>query len=1062
MTKTYSALTACLLTVASIGHFDLKAQTIINSGSTVQSGTVTSWPLTVQSGGTLQLNTADTGDSSKTITISGTGNGTVSNAPRGAIFSQVNSGTMGMTKGIKANLIIDGTASTLANGDNTRLRFQGNVTGGTLTAYSVGNGAETHAAYASSFNIDKLVIAKGNFTFNASNGSASTAQTHIFKNGIEVQNGGILRLWDMNKGLTLWADESKTALSSITLNTGSSFLVANTAGIISANLVAAGNVSLNLSKNLTWKAGTISSTGGTLTIGNGTLNLADGTAMNAPLVMNGGTINFEAGSSANAQMTLKNGTTNFKSGSTFSGSFVWGTEENKAPVLNLNSGATVNITENTVFNDKLGTFESLVNVAPGKRLTLTNVKPAESETAAEIHLGEGANLFVTENSTSTLNASVFLDGNAAITLDAVSSANQRKAFLTVNSIDGAGKTLTFSQANNPGGTLTAKSINVEKLVMNNSSNLVVEDLTASISFFRVNTFEIANSLTLGKDGISKSYEENTTCTLAFADGATLGLMDSVSGRVNIKNDYGKYAVNLSGTLNVDIGTGQELYWFASNIKKTGDGTARILKNGDGTLRFDSGTSYVGNLTMNDGMTIFSGGSNFNGALSWGTEEGGSPELRLGSDAVLTLTENMLFDNRLKSFGADLTIAAGKRLTLTNANPANSTYAGKIYLKEGANLFVSENSSSKLNTAVVLDGNASITLNAASANNQRKSFLTVNSVDGAGKILTFGSTAFPGGTFTAKSINVEKLIMNNSSNIVADDLTGSISLFRINDFSIGKSMTLGKDGITRTHAENAECVFRFADGATLGIMDSVAGNVNIAAPAGSYAVKLAGTLNVNLNANQELTWKNSKFEKNGTENANIVKKGEGTLNLTNISNSTLNSITLENGQTNLSGTWNLDDSLNINPEASLSPGMKTGEIGKLTANGNWENSGQIVIDFDADSIDLLAVNGNFTMLENAEIVLNWVGDDGEFPSESADYIFFEYLGNDDSFEFPNWDDVVFANETMAAYFNGIERIGNAFALTMGTNGGGGENVPEPAAWILLLLSASGLRRLRKRN
>ena len=103
-----------------------------------------------------------------------------------------------------------------------------------------------------------------------------------------------------------------------------------------------------------------------------------------------------------------------------------------------------------------------------------------------------------------------------------------------------------------------------------------------------------------------------------------------------------------------------------------------------------------------------------------------------------------------------------------------------------------------------------------------------------------------------------------------------------------------------------------------------------------------------------------------------------------------------------------------------------------------------------------------MLENAEIVLNWVGDDGEFPSESADYIFFEYLGNDDSFEFPNWDDVVFANETMAAYFNGIERIGNALALTMGTNGGGGENVPEPAAWLLLLLGVCTLRRLRNGN
>ncbi|MCR5162597.1 MAG: PEP-CTERM sorting domain-containing protein [Thermoguttaceae bacterium] len=600
------------------------AQTTVHSGDTLPSGSVSSWPIIVESGGTLQnsVASANLGSASQTITISGTGNGTISSTdttPLGAIYSAV---TCGMGQGVFANVEISGSAATTCN--NQRLRFQGNVTGGTLTTYSLGGGGETHAGYNSSFNIQKLIIAKGNFTFNAKDGNALHVLSHVFTDGIEVQNGGTMRLWDASQGISLYSDAAKTTLSTITLDAGGTFLVQDTDAKINANLTTAGNSSLTLDKSLTWLSGTISGTG-VLTIGSSqTLTANSGVSITAPLQLSGGskltlnsgstqsgainlsngTLNF-SGTSTDTALTVARGTVNFNTGSTFSGSINYGTfTTGYEPSININSGSTLSLTDNSSFNSTLKTLSGTVSVAAGKTLTLQGADTSANATAGTITLNEGATLKVTQNTTSKLNAAVKLDGNASILLDAQTDDTQGKAFLTVNSIDAAGKTLTFAKANRPGGTLTADSITVGKLQMNNSLNLVVNDLTGSIVTYRVNDFNIKNSLTLGTDGVTKGYTDNSTCSFTFGDGATVKLSGASA---TIASSYGNYNVNLNGTLNVDLPSGKTLTWKNSNFVGNTSTTNKIVKTGAGMLNLlPAGSSNISEVQLNGGITNLSG------------------------------------------------------------------------------------------------------------------------------------------------------------------------------------------------------------------------------------------------------------------------------------------------------------------------------------------------------------------------------------------------------------------------------------------------------------------------
>ncbi|MDO4629195.1 MAG: hypothetical protein Q4C70_08435 [Planctomycetia bacterium] len=602
-----AGVTACVL----LGQ-SATADTI--SSGTTNSSEISAWPVTVESGGTLQLDQKNVGAADQTLTISGTGNGMYNTTyNRGAIFSNVDTSTMKQANGIMANVVVDGSASSLVAGDSgKRLRYQGKVTGGTLTTYSL-NGSETHAGYKSSFNLDKLIIGTGNFTFcgTGDDGKTKHAQKHTFKNGIEVQNGGILRMWADSEGLYIYKDEARTELGTITLNAGSSF-VSQGGGFntLHSNFYLAGNATFNLSTtDLAWRQGVLTSTAGTkLTITNN-----DGDNIARPFGLYDVTINadvehkivktlFHGGSTMNGTLTLTSGSVTFEKDAAMTGALM----KASASTLNLDSGATMTLTGNSTIAGTVNTLSGDINVAEGKVLTLDTVTTGNTDaaTAGTITLAKDAQILVKENTTSVLNAEVILTDDASIKLNATGDADEKKALLTVNSISGAGKTLTFATGARPGGKMTAEKIEVGKLLMNNSSDLIVDELIGSIQFFRVNDFQIGKSLTLGTDGITKGHTDNTSCVIRFADGATLDLMDSVNGNVNILNAYGNYDIQLGGTLTVDTAKDQTLTW--KNSKLTGkNATAaanKLVKIGAGTLNMQATTANISELALNVGVT----------------------------------------------------------------------------------------------------------------------------------------------------------------------------------------------------------------------------------------------------------------------------------------------------------------------------------------------------------------------------------------------------------------------------------------------------------------------------
>jgi len=1090
-----------LLSAAATGGF---AQTTISSGQTVQSSTLTnaSWPVTVQSGGTLNLNQKDVGNSSQILTISGTGNGTVSTTdatPHGALYSNI---FPGMAEGIKAKVEISGTASTTVTNGN-RLRFQGNVTGGTLTTYSLGAG-ETHAGLYSSFNIENLIIAKGNFTFNATDNSSTLALTHIFTNGIEVQNGGVLRLWACSQGLSLYSNAEKTTLATVTLNAGGVLKVENSAAKIKANLNAAGNSSLTVTTNLEWQAGSITGTGtltmsgskltmdsgtsisapltinsgtlemnsgssitGTLGVNAGTVNLYSGSSQSGAINLTGGTVNF-AGTTTGTTLKVTKGTANFNSGASFTGKIDYGTFGETKPSININSGATVTLTDDAILGTTLKTLSGSLIVAAGKTVEAANADTSANTTKGTITLNEGSTLKVRSNTTSKFNADVTLAGNATITLDAVSQAEQGLSNLTVKSINASGKTLSFGSSTAPGGTLTADSITANKLMMGNSSNLTVNDLSAgTISFFRVNNFSIANSLTLGDGGVSKSNTSTSTCSFIFGENATVKMLTGATNST-ILSQYGDYDVKFNGTLNFDLTGTQTLTWKNSKFIGTATETPnKIVKAGDGTLnlnlsgstnlaevQLNAGTLGVGGtlnttLTVTKGTLNFNSGAKFSGKIAYGTFGETKPSININSGATVTLNDATTLDSTLKTLSGSLAMVGGKTLTVNGVDTSANATKGTITLNAGANLLVKSSTTSKFNADLKLAGDATITLEALTASDVKKAALTVKSIDATGKTLTFGASNNPGGTLTADSVTANKIQMNNSSDFIVKDLTaGSIVFYRINDFKIANSLTLGAGGATKGYNQTSNCVFTFSDGATVKLLDSATSS-KISSSYGDYDVKLNGTLNINLAENQTLTWQNSNFKGTSGKTNKLVKTGDGTLNLIPKGSSNLAGVQLNDGATNLSGTLTAT-TVTLAEDAVLSTGNASETFGTGKIVGSLDANGKINLEFNNSGNDALEITGTADFTDS-ELLLTWLGE--EVPQSGKTYTFLK-AGTLTGLT----PDLISISESVASYFNPVILSGNTLTLSVKED----SSVPEPATWFLLVLGLVGIGKLTFKN
>jgi len=207
----------------------------------------------------------------------------------------------------------------------------------------------------------------------------------------------------------------------------------------------------------------------------------------------------------------------------------------------------------------------------------------------------------------------------------------------------------------------------------------------------------------------------------------------------------------------------------------------------------------------------------------------------------------------------------------------------------------------------------------------------------------------------------------------------------------------------------------------------------------------GTLELNVADGAEKTFTN-KVAGSGQ----VAKTGAGTLKLDTANGFDASSLNVSEGRANVVGT--LSGDLAIADGASFSPGDG---IGTLTVNGLFsaDDGGRLVFEIGEDTSDLLVIGseGSLEISENAVLEFLFTGEEsGEaYTLIQAEDGFTELMNA----EF--WNDLL--SEEIAANWH-LSVVGNSLRLLAGAS----DAVPEPAAWVLLVLGAAGLYCVRRRN
>ncbi|MBQ4143419.1 MAG: autotransporter-associated beta strand repeat-containing protein [Thermoguttaceae bacterium] len=208
-------------------------------------------------------------------------------------------------------------------------------------------------------------------------------------------------------------------------------------------------------------------------------------------------------------------------------------------------------------------------------------------------------------------------------------------------------------------------------------------------------------------------------------------------------------------------------------------------------------------------------------------------------------------------------------------------------------------------------------------------------------------------------------------------------------------------------------------------------------------------NADLNVNPD-AGKTIRLDRKISGNGTLTKTGEGTLMLDTANGFAVSSLNVNAGRVNAAGSVTGD--LAIAEGASFSPGDG---VGTLTLEGNFtaDTGAQLVFELSADSSDLLVLSSGSTLdiSDDAVLELLFTGDapgsaytlieaeDGL--GEYADAAFWTSILSESSAE--NWHLAV---------------VGNTVQALVGAS----DAVPEPATWTLLILGASGLYCVRRRN
>ncbi len=418
--------------------------------------------------------------------------------------------------------------------------------------------------------------------------------------------------------------------------------------------------------------------------------------------------------------------------------------------------------------------------------------------------------------------------------------------------------------------------------------------------------------------------------------------------------------------------------------------------------------YLGGAITSGALTFETGTFNFTGNYNTTSSASYSYGGAVNCSSLTADAKVINFDsNTSRYYGGGLSVKGGSAVlqaeTITFSNNTASNFGGAVYVSE--------------NLTFTGEGTAGTFKNNSAGNGNGNDLYLA----GASSVLTFqesGTYSFDGGIILAGES--ARTVIDKAQVTVAgreNDVLNNYQ-FRNVTLSNGGKLTVDLDEI-----------------------DSFAGVFNVG------TADTAGTLELNVGKEtiKSLTFSDS-LKISGTGSGNVAKTGEGTLQVDASQDSLdVEELTVSSGRLDLQGS--MTGGLTVGTNAVFSPGNAVGEAA-VGGAFTLDPDAVLLLEQDASGMDLLKaesfdVDPGFIELEIGLVLPNQT-----YPiiqNTSGDF------GADQDADF--WTSLL--TQESANYWD-LSVLGNTVYATIDGNA-----VPEPSAWMLLLLGSFGLLYWRKK-
>ena len=480
------------------------------------------------------------------------------------------------------------------------------------------------------------------------------------------------------------------------------------------------------------------------------------------------------------------------------------------------------------------------------------------------------------------------------------------------------------------------------------------------------------------------------------------------------------------TLTLDISSQNNSYngVIAGNIEVI------INSDGEGTQTFSNGgSSYTGNLVINGGKVVITGGwNNGNKTSALGKLQSGRT-VTVNKGAELVLAKQDVIANASTNSLVQIIVDGGK---LSNSGEVYNNLANTIF-KNGAQMYASNGNSTWLGYKL-------------------SNKVSVLRTDAAADPVEFSS-----------DLTKEKATYSfgHGTSLYIEDVTSesATELDTLSDLIISAIITNPNNESNRTFYKDGKGTLEFTAANTFNGTAGIREGVLRLSGEGSLGTATAA---VSEGATLEFAVDNEKWFNNTVTGAGtLLKTGDGTLYLngTDANPINANALNVDGGSLMFKGVYT--GNLTVKNGALFSPGNS---VGKLTENGNFilELGAKFLLEVGKDEddnviADELVVNGNAYF--NAGSVL-WIDMDGESSLVGNDVFSTTITANNAA------DIIDYVSAALQSYYFtdlSVSLLDPNNPTVLLISGRLDPNaVPEPSTWMLLVLGVMGLMYVRKQK